>query len=188
MESSKKIFDYDTSRIEKLISLYDNFLKQDYLIATHSIPIETLNEAKALNDNLAITINSEIKLLERKYDYFPLPYITDKMMGSKRVIKNNNKIKVKHLLPIKSIDKMELDNKLSDVFYNISNLIVMPKYDGISCVCWYNPSITKDDSLVFATKSNDIEGENITHICKHVVDTKKLNLFFVNNPEIIKFK
>jgi hypothetical protein len=170
----------DIIKLENLIKDYNEFLIKDYEIASHKIKLESLNEEKALNDNLALRINAEIKKFERKYNSFPLPYITDKMMGKKRIIKNDIKIKVNHLLPIKSIDKMNIGDNLSDIFHNINNLIIMPKYDGVSCICWYDKN-----KIIFGTKSNDMQGEDITNICSKIVDIELLESFFKTYPEII---
>lgn len=174
--------DSDIGKIQKLIKSYRKYITMDNLIITHNTDIETLSEDKASNDILANIINNEIKKLEKKYNYFPLPYITDKLMGEKRVIKNDNKVKVKHILPIKSIDKMEIGDKLSNHFDNIEKLIIMPKYDGVSCICWNERD---QDSVIFATKSNDSEGENITTICSKIVDVSKIKSFFNDHQEIL---
>ena len=171
----------EASRLEKVVTLYEQYLEKDDLIATNQIPIENINEEKALNDNLAITINAELKKIERKFEYCPLPYITDKLMGEKRVIKNT-KTKVTHIIDIKSVDKKNIGTKLSDVFHDIDNLLIMPKYDGVSCICWYNKS---QNNLTFATKSNDVEGENITNICNKIVKIDKLLTYFKTHPELI---
>jgi NAD-dependent DNA ligase len=170
----------DINKIENIVDLYNKYIEKDYQIITHAILPENLNEEKALNDNLAITINSEIKKLQKKYEYFPLPYITDKMIGERRIIKNNVKVKVKHLVPIKSVDKMQIGEKLSNIFNNINNLLIMPKYDGISCICWY-----EENKLIFGTKSSDTQGEDITNICSKIINVEKLKLFFKENKEII---
>ena len=56
----------------------------------------------------------------------------------------------------------------------------MPKYDGISCVCWFN-----NNNLIFGTKSSDLLGEDITKICSRIINTEKLIEFFNNNKEIV---
>lgn len=171
----------EITRLTSLLNNYKAYLKTDYDIISHQIPIEVLEETKSSNDILTTKINDELKKTVKKYEYVPLPYITDKMMGKIRVIKNS-KNKVIHKLPIKSVDKMTLGDKLSNYFTDINSLIVMPKYDGVSCICWNNK---ESNSLTFATKSSDTQGENITEICTKIVDVNKIKKYFKSHPELI---
>lgn len=89
-----------------------------------------------------------------------------KIVGTNFISKN----KVKHQNFIGSLDTVKDEISLLKKIKENEQYIIMPKFDGMTCVLTYKSGIL----VSAATRGNGIEGENILHHC-------------INNPSIPNF-
>lgn len=84
--------------------------------------------------------------------------------------------RVKHLYPLKSLDKVQLSDKdkLRKEITRLWPIVIMPKFDGLS--------IEIQPNLKFITRGNGEEGDDVTAQCMQITDIDKLKgLKFENN-------
>lgn len=84
--------------------------------------------------------------------------------------------KVKHLYPLKSLDKVQLSDKtkLRKELERLWPVVIMPKFDGLS--------IEIQPGLKFITRGNGEEGDDVTAQCMQISDIDALKgLTFENN-------
>lgn len=87
--------------------------------------------------------------------------------------------KVKHLYPLKSLEKVQLnDSDLKEKVRKMLPLVIQPKFDGLSI------EITKVNSkLKFVTRGNGEEGDNVTDQCMQIEDIEELLNLFDNEEQ-----
>ena len=84
--------------------------------------------------------------------------------------------RVKHLYPLKSLDKVQLSDKdkLRKEITRLWPVVIMPKFDGLS--------IEIQPNLKFITRGNGEEGDDVTAQCMQITDIDELKgLKFENN-------
>ena len=84
--------------------------------------------------------------------------------------------RVKHLYPLKSLDKVQLSDKtkLRKELERLWPVVIMPKFDGLS--------IEIQPNLKFITRGNGEEGDDVTAQCMQISDINALkDLTFENN-------
>lgn len=84
--------------------------------------------------------------------------------------------RVKHLYPLKSLDKVQLSDKtkLRKELERLWPVVIMPKFDGLS--------IEIQPNLKFITRGNGEEGDDVTAQCMQISDIDALkDLTFENN-------
>ena len=84
--------------------------------------------------------------------------------------------RVKHLYPLKSLDKVQLSDKtkLRKELERLWPVVIMPKFDGLS--------IEIQPNLKFITRGNGEEGDDVTAQCMQISDIDALKgLTFENN-------
>lgn len=84
--------------------------------------------------------------------------------------------RVKHLYPLKSLDKVQLSDKtkLKKELEKLWPVVIMPKFDGLS--------IEIQPELKFITRGNGEEGDDVTAQCMQISDINALkDLTFENN-------
>ena len=84
--------------------------------------------------------------------------------------------RVKHLYPLKSLDKVQLSDKakLKKELKRLWPVVIMPKFDGLS--------IEIQPNLKFITRGNGEEGDDVTAQCMQISDIDALKgLTFENN-------
>lgn len=84
--------------------------------------------------------------------------------------------RVKHLYPLKSLDKVQLSDKdkLRKEITRLWPIVIMPKFDGLS--------IEIQPNLKFITRGNGEEGDDVTAQCMQITDIDELKgLKFENN-------
>ena len=84
--------------------------------------------------------------------------------------------RVKHLYPLKSLDKVQLSDKakLKKELERLWPVVIMPKFDGLS--------IEIQPGLKFITRGNGEEGDDVTAQCMQISDIDALkDLTFENN-------
>ena len=84
--------------------------------------------------------------------------------------------RVKHLYPLKSLDKVQLSDKtkLRKELERLWPVVIMPKFDGLS--------IEIQPNLKFITRGNGEEGDDVTAQCMQISDIDALEgLTFENN-------
>ena len=84
--------------------------------------------------------------------------------------------RVKHLYPLKSLDKVQLSDKtkLRKELERLWPVVIMPKFDGLS--------IEIQPELKFITRGNGEEGDDVTAQCMQISDINALkDLTFENN-------
>lgn len=84
--------------------------------------------------------------------------------------------RVKHLYPLKSLDKVQLSDKakLKKELERLWPVVIMPKFDGLS--------IEIQPGLKFITRGNGEEGDDVTAQCMQISDINALkDLTFENN-------
>ena len=84
--------------------------------------------------------------------------------------------RVKHLYPLKSLDKVQLsdETKLRKELERLWPVVIMPKFDGLS--------IEIQPNLKFITRGNGEEGDDVTAQCMQITDIDELKgLKFENN-------
>lgn len=84
--------------------------------------------------------------------------------------------RVKHLYPLKSLDKVQLSDKdkLRKEITRLWPIVIMPKFDGLS--------IEIQPNLKFITRGNGEKGDDVTAQCMQITDIDELKgLKFENN-------
>lgn len=84
--------------------------------------------------------------------------------------------RVKHLYPLKSLDKVQLSDKdkLRKEITRLWPIVIMPKFDGLS--------IEIQPNFKFITRGNGEEGDDVTAQCMQITDIDELKgLKFENN-------
>lgn len=84
--------------------------------------------------------------------------------------------RVKHLYPLKSLDKVQLSDKdkLRKEITRLWPVVIMPKFDGLS--------IEIQPNLKFITRGNGEKGDDVTAQCMQITDINELKgLKFENN-------
>lgn len=87
--------------------------------------------------------------------------------------------RVKHLYPLKSLDKVQLSDKdkLRKEITRLWPVVIMPKFDGLS--------IEIQPNLKFITRGNGEEGDDVTAQCMQITDIDELKgLKFENNGSL----
>ena len=87
--------------------------------------------------------------------------------------------KVKHLYPLKSLEKVQLnDPDLKEKVRKMLPLVIQPKFDGLSI------EITKvNGKLKFVTRGNGEEGDDVTAQCMQIEGIKELLNLFDNEEQ-----
>ena len=86
--------------------------------------------------------------------------------------------RIKHLYPLKSLDKVQLSDKdkLRKELLRLWPVVIMPKFDGLSI------EIQTGDNLKFITRGNGEEGDDVTTQCMRINDIDSLQgITFENN-------
>ena len=87
--------------------------------------------------------------------------------------------RVKHLYPLKSLDKVQLSDKdkLRKEITRLWPVVIMPKFDGLS--------IEIQPNLKFITRGNGEKGDDVTAQCMQITDIDELKgLKFENNGSL----
>lgn len=117
---------------------------------------------------------------DEEYDALKDQYI--ELYGEYDFVPNEGEtgfIKVKHLYPLKSLEKVQLnDPDLKEKVRKMLPLVIQPKFDGLSI------EITKvNGKLKFVTRGNGEEGDDVTAQCMQIEGIETLLNLFDNEEQ-----
>lgn len=124
--------------------------------------------------------SGESKVSDEEYDSLKAMYI--EQYGEYDFVPNEGEVehfqKVKHLYPLKSLDKYQINNEegIRKELKRLWPVIIQPKFDGLSIEIRY----VQNTGLRFITRGDGEIGDDVTAQCKQIIDVEYLENLFIN--------